>query len=193
MKTPSYFGLLVFSLLAVSALAEGDLSQVIQMDTSKAIAVRSRIEKLAPATAPRKSPPPGFIALPSEKKLYLYDVVLIENGLETTLETVEKIRSGDAQQGLYPRFALLAASFPDSGQLVYVYSTDGKFYVNTAKSGQDGKFRKVSGELVAEGIKWEKARLKKEDGILRLYIEGDARLPKVFEQQESGSFLLKSG
>lgn len=192
MKTINYLGILVFSSLAVNVLAEGDLRQLIQVDTSTAIAFRSRVERLAAPTEPRKSPPPGVIAIPSGKKLHLYDVVLMDNGQETVLETIEILRVGDLKSGVYAPFALLTASSPVAGEVAYVFSTDGKFYVATARRDAAGRFQKVSRELIAQGIAWERAKFKKEDGQVRLYIEGDSKDPKIFERQESGSFVLKS-
>lgn len=190
MKRPGYFGILVFSLLTASVLGQGKLWQAIQLDSSTVIAFRKRVETVPASTAPPRSPIPGFIRILGDTKRYLYDVVLAENGVETVLETLEILRFRDMKDGVYPQFALLAAHSSVPGQIVYVYSTQGKFYVNTATRGSDRAFHKVMGELVAQGLVWERAKLKTGDGILRLYIEG-SRPPKVFERQESGSFVLK--
>lgn len=192
MKTINYLGILVFSSLAVSVMAEGDLRQLIQLDTARTIAFRKRIERLPASTTPQMPPSPGLIRIPAAEMRYLYDVVVIEKGVETILETIEIRRFEGMQSGVDASFALLAASSPATDQIVYVFSTKSKFYVNTAKRGVDHRFHKVSGELVAQGIRWERAKLKREDGIVRLYIEGNSQSPKVFEQKESGSFVLKS-
>lgn len=192
MKRSYYLGLLVFSLLVLSALAQGGLRQIIQLDSSTAIAFRSRVQTLSAPTEPRKSPPPGAIAIPPENKLYLYDIVLMDHGQEIVLETIEILRIRDLKSGVYAPFTLLAASVPVANEVVYVFKTDGKFYVATARRDAAGRFHKISRELVAQGINWERAKLKKEDGVVRLYIEGDSKGPKVFERQESGSFVLKS-
>lgn len=191
MKTINYLGILVFSSLAVSALAQDDLRQIIQVDASTAIAFRSRVETLGTPKDPRKSPPPGVTAR-SPDKLYHYDVVLMDNGQQTILETIEILRIRDLKAGVNAPFSLLAASVPVANEIVYVFRTDGKFYVATARRGTDGRFHKVSREFVVEGINWDRAKLKKEDGVVRLYIESNSKAAKVFERLETGSFILKS-
>lgn len=192
MKAINYLALLVFSTLAVSVLAEGELRQSIQLDTAITIAFRKRTEKIPASPPPQKPPLPGLFSIPTAETRYLYDVVVIEKAVETILETIEIRRFEGMQSGADASFALLAASSLASDEIVYVFSTKSKFYVNTAKRAVDGRFRKVSGELIAQGITWERAKLRNEGGVVRLYIEGNPKTPKVFERQESGSFVLKS-
>lgn len=191
-KRPRYLGILVFLLLAANALGQGKLWQAIQLDSSTDTAFRKRIETVPASTAPPRSPIPGFFSVPGVQKRYLYDVVMIENGVETVLETIEIRRFEGMESGVNVSFALLAACFPVPGQVVYVSITQGKMSVNTATRGSDGSFRKVKGELVAHGLAWTKARLEKENDVLRLFVEGDDLVFRVFERQESGSFVFKS-
>ena len=186
--------LLLFVSLAMSVPAqEPPLHQAIRMAYSREIAFRKRVEKLPPKLGPPRRPRPGFIQLPpSAQAIYRYDVVLIENESETILGTFEMLRNDGVHSGVTAAFELLAAFSPAADEVVYVFSTESKFYVNTARRGSDGTFRKVSGELVAQGIRWEKARLEHENGALRLFIHGNSPEHKLFQQQKSGSFFLIS-
>jgi hypothetical protein len=194
MKSLHSVGILLFVFLATSAPAqERPLYQAIPMAYAREIGFRKRVEKIPPKLGPPPPPRPGFNQFPPfARSLHRYDVVLIENESETILETVEIIRIDDLKSGVTAPFELLAAFSPAADEVVYVSSTQGKFYVNSARRGSDGAFHKVCGELVDQGIRWEKVRFEQENGALRLIIHGNPRAQMLFEQQASGAFRLIS-